>query len=286
VDGPSDEALSWAESAVKQHVVGSRGLREGGAPWLLRFGDGTAAVLRSGFAFDTEVAALRLADARGIPAPRLIAVGDGVMLISVVAGSSRIPLRTTPERLASLGAAAAELHAVELAPTKDLPLRSRPIEGVDFAEWRDRDGTTPLLREAADAVARLPVPLSGPVFVHGDLWQGNTMWLADELVAVIDWDAAGAGHPGIDVGSMRCDAALLFGDGAADVVSTGWRERAGRPPEDVAYWDVVAAVNTPPDLADWESVIQDQGRTDLDGATLTTRRDDFLRAALARLAAT
>jgi aminoglycoside phosphotransferase (APT) family kinase protein len=103
-------------------------------------------------------------------------------------------------------------------------------------------------------------------------------------VAIIDWDAAGAGHPGIDVGSMRCDAALLFGDGAADVVTTGWQERAGHPPDDVAYWDVVAALNTPPDLADWESVIQDEGRTDLDGATLTTRRDRFLRAALDRLA--
>jgi aminoglycoside phosphotransferase (APT) family kinase protein len=276
--------LSWVESAVKQHVVGSRGLREGGEPWLLRFGDGTAAVLRSGYAFDTEVAALRLAEARGISAPRLVAVGDGVMLQSVVAGTSRVPLTPTSARLASLGAAAAELHAVELVPSKDLPLRSRPIERVDFAESRERDGTSSLLREAVDAVARLPMPLSGPVFVHGDLWQGNTMWVADELVAVIDWDAAGAGHPGIDVGSMRCDAAMLFGDGAADVVTTGWQERAGRPPPDLAYWDVVAAVNTPPDLAEWESVIQDQGRPDLDAATLNTRRDSFLRAALDRLA--
>jgi aminoglycoside phosphotransferase (APT) family kinase protein len=185
--------------------------------------------------------------------------------------------------LASLGAAAARWHAVELVPSEDLPFRHRPLESVDFVAWRERDGTSPLLRAAEDAVARLPVPLSGPVLVHGDMWQGNTMWQGDELVAVIDWDAAGVGHPGIDLGSLRCDAALLFGDGAADVVSTGWQERAGRPPEDVAYWDVVAGLNTPPNLAEWESTIQDQGRTDLDGATLTTRRDAFLRSALGRL---
>jgi aminoglycoside phosphotransferase (APT) family kinase protein len=276
--------LSWAGSAVGQHVVSSCGLREGGAPWLLRFGDGTAAVLRSGGAFDTEVAALRLADAHGIPVPRLIAVGDGVMLVSVVAGSSRIPPAPTAGRLASLGAAAAELHAVELVPSNDLPFRQRPIELVDFVRWRARDGTSALLRDAEDAVARLPVPSpSGPVFVHGDLWQGNTMWLDGGLVAVVDWDCAGAGHPGVDLGSLRCDVAVMFGDGAADVVSTGWQERTGRPPADVAYWDVVAALSTPPDLTGWESTIQDQGRTDLDGATLTARRDGFLRSALDRL---
>ncbi|MCP3805152.1 hypothetical protein NLX83_38400 [Allokutzneria sp. A3M-2-11 16] len=55
------------------------------------------------------------------------------------------------------------------------------------------------------------------------------------------------------------------------------------PPADEPYWDVVAALATPPDLIDWESTIQDQGRDDLDGATLTARRDAFLRAALDRL---
>ncbi|GHF12949.1 hypothetical protein GCM10017786_53690 [Amycolatopsis deserti] len=52
----------------------------------------------------------------------------------------------------------------------------------------------------------------------------------------------------------------------------------------MACWDVVAALSTPPRLATWEATIQDQGRTDLDGDTLTARRDSFLRAALNRLA--
>jgi aminoglycoside phosphotransferase (APT) family kinase protein len=264
-------------------VVVSRGLREGGAPWLLRFGDGTEAVLRSGSGVDTEVAALRLAGECGIPAPRLVAVGDAMMLVSVVAGSSRIPLEPTARRLASLGAAAARLHAVGLTPSRELPLRHRPIELADFVRWRERDGASALLREAEDAVARLPEPSSGPVFVHGDLWQGNTMWLDGELVAVVDWDCAGAGHPGVDLGSLRCDAAVMFGGDAAEIVLAGWQERAGRALEGGAYWDVVAALSTPPDLAGWESTIQDQGRVDLDGATLTARRDTFLRAALDRL---
>ncbi|MCP3805151.1 hypothetical protein NLX83_38395 [Allokutzneria sp. A3M-2-11 16] len=62
-----EAALAWAESAVGQRVVDSRGLREGGAPWLLRFDDGAEAVLRGGDGFDTEVAALRLAEENGDP---------------------------------------------------------------------------------------------------------------------------------------------------------------------------------------------------------------------------
>ncbi|MFD2419508.1 phosphotransferase family protein [Amycolatopsis pigmentata] len=262
----------------------SRGLRAGGAPWLLRFDGGAEFVLRSGGAFDTEVAALRLAGECRIPAPHLIAVGDGVMLVSVVAGSSRIPVKPTADRLASLGAAAAALHRVELTPTKDLPLRHRPVELDDFTSWRERDGASALLREAEEAVAQLPEPSSVPVFVHGDLWQGNTMWRNGELTAVVDWDCAGAGHPGVDLGSLRCDASMMFGLDAADTVLTGWQERAGRVLEDVAYWDVVAALSTPPDLTAWQLTIHDQGRDDLDGAVLTARRDAFLRVALDRLA--
>ncbi|HEX4725340.1 MAG TPA: phosphotransferase [Pseudonocardiaceae bacterium] len=67
-----------------------------------------------------------------------------------------------------------------------------------------------LLREAKDAVARLPQPPCDPVFLHGDLWEGNTTWRDGELAAIIDWDC-------------------------------------------------------------------DQGRPDLDGPTLTARRDEFLR---------
>jgi aminoglycoside phosphotransferase (APT) family kinase protein len=281
--GPSEESLSWAESAVGQPVTGTRGLRRGGTPWLLRFGDGTEAVLRGGGGFGTEVAALRQAATCGIPAPRLVAVSDSLLMVSVVAGSSKIPLHPPAGRLAALGAVAARLHAAELVPSNDLPLRHRPIAGVDFDQWRERDGAPPVVREATDAVARLPRPVSRPVFVHGDLWQGNTMWVDGELAAVVDWDCAGAGHPGVDLGSLRCDAAVMFGVSAADAVSAGWQRRPGERRRDEAYWDLVAALSTPPDLVGWEETIQDQGPEDLDGPTMTTRRDAFERAALSRL---
>jgi len=61
----------------------------------------------------------------------------------------------------------------------------------------------------------MPLPQGPSVFVHGDLWQGNTLWNIYSFVGMIDWDAAGPGHPGIDLGTLRCDAAIVFGLPAA-----------------------------------------------------------------------
>ncbi len=48
----------------------------------------------------------------------------------------------------------------------------------------------------------------------------------------------------------------------------------------MAYWDLVAALTTPPDMAQWLPVAHDHGRVDLDAPTLNTRRDAFLHTAL------
>ena len=48
----------------------------------------------------------------------------------------------------------------------------------------------------------------------------------------------------------------------------------------MAYWDLVAALTTPPDMATWLPVAHDHGRVDLDTGTLNNRRDAFMQAAL------
>ncbi len=55
------------------------------------------------------------------------------------------------------------------------------------------------------------------------------------------------------------------------------------PFPDVAYWDVVTALATPPSMTWFVTAVRDQGRTDLDQATMVARRDAFLGAALDRL---
>lgn len=128
------------------------------------------------------------------------------------------------------------------------------------------------------------MPEAETVFVHGDLWHGNTMWTGDSFVGMIDWDSAGAGHCGVDLGSIRLDAALMFGLPAAAEVLAGWQRATGREPDGTAYWDVVASLNTPADMVKPLPNLHAQGRTDLDAATLAARRDAFLQLALAALA--
>jgi hypothetical protein len=119
--------------------------------------------------------------------------------------------------------------------------------------------------------------------VHGDLWQGNALWRGDILAGLVDWDCAGVGPPGVDLGSLRCDAAVCFGMETADDVRRGWEEEAGRPAAGMARWDVVAALSTPPDMGWFPGAIAGQGRPDLTRDILVRRRDAFLRDALGRL---
>ena len=292
--------LSWAASQVgaDARLVALEGLRAGAGPWRLRIdggGKAVEAVLRVGDTnsrqqLATEAAALGFAEAHQLAAPRLLAVdldgaaaGVPVLLMTVLAGSSAIPTMASTARLRALGAAAATLHTVATTPRPHLPLRARPLADVDFAAKRRATGSSPLLEAAAERVNELPMPQGVTVFVHGDLWQGNTLWTGETCVGMVDWDAAGAGHPGIDLGTLRLDAAIVFGLPAAAEVLEGWRQTTGQAADAVPYWDLVAVLTTPTDLTQWLPVAHAHGRVDLDAATLNNRRDAFLRSALDQL---
>lgn len=246
--------------------------------------------------------------------------GTPALLTSALPGTSEIPTEIPGRRLRALGAAAAEFHRIPLVPRPELPLRLRHMPWIDLAlerRWAGRyqlasdskkqsvleeflaehpgwdpDGarevlattsSTPLLNAADARLCELAVPQGGEVFVHGDLWQGNTMWEGETYVGTIDWEAAGAGHYGVDLGALRLDAAILFNLSAADEVLAGWEEATGSRAEAVAYWDVVACLNTAADMKGFLPTIHQAGRTDIDAGMLTERRDAFLLDALERL---
>jgi aminoglycoside phosphotransferase (APT) family kinase protein len=300
------ELFGWALTALRpapgEHGVQRVGLREGGSPWRIELDDGTGAVLRVAPAaerqhLETELAALELAGRHGLPVPRVIAADlDGAVvegrlavLMSLLPGSSRSHgAAPSQDRFRALGVLAATIAAVPAPrPSAALPVRARPIPSLDFVALRRAEPVRPLLAAAEETLAELPVPDRPAVFVHGDLWQGNTLWSGGAdgatLTGVVDWDCAGVGPAGIDLGSLRCDAAMTSGREAADAVLAGYEETVGRPADDVAHWDVVAALATPPAIGWFTDAIRDQGRSDLDQPTLLHRRDAFLRAALARL---
>ena len=280
--------IAWAEGVLGAAVTSVRGLRAGGSPWRLETGRAVAIMRVSQrqelATMRVEQAGLEFAATTAVPAPRLLAVevsADPVALLTeLMPGSSAIPVEPRPARLRALGAVAAGLHAVAVPPAAGLPTRDQPIGPVDFDHLRASAPRQDLLVRAEQA-RRDHRPQSADGFTHGDLWQGNTLWDGDRLTAVIDWECAGVGPAGVDLGSLRLDAAMCFGlDAAADVLA-GWEAEAGRPADDVAVLGRRRrASSTPPDVGWFADTISSQGRPDLSRELLEERRNRFLATAL------
>jgi aminoglycoside phosphotransferase (APT) family kinase protein len=295
---PEAEVLDWVSAVLDAEVTVLCGLRNGSSPFLLRSGD-REVILRVVSAeraveTATEVAAMACAArvAGGVlPVAELLGydlaerTGNGLMLMARVPGTSMIPAEPDPERLRALGAVAARISSIQLTPSPALPVRSGPIECEDFAGMRREHGASDLLRAAEAAVAATWPQDERPGLVHGDLWCGNTVWDGGRLTAVLDWDCAGVGPAGIDLCSLRCDAAWCHGIEAAENVLDGWEAETGRTARDVPYWDVVAALASPPDMGSFPVSMAFQGRPDLTGEVMLKRREAFLDAALSQLTA-
>jgi aminoglycoside phosphotransferase (APT) family kinase protein len=304
---PDPAVLRWVATCVEPgasvasvasvvSVVSVTGLgRLGGSPWLVRLSgsDIDEVVVRVGdeasvALLATEAAALEVIAASDVPGPRLLGVTTGgptapgvfALVMTRVPGTSRSTGAPSTARLRALGEAVAMVHAAPLPSSSHLPVRRRPIEPVDFDAVRRSEPARPLLVEAEDVLRRIPMPDHRPVFVHGDFWHGNAMWDHDRLTGIVDWECAGVGHPGIDLGMQRCDAALAVGPSGADAVLAGYESATGRAAADVAYWDVVGALATPPTMDWFVQTMVAHGHTELDPPTLLARRDAFLAAAL------
>jgi aminoglycoside phosphotransferase (APT) family kinase protein len=300
---PPDALLEWvvdsraASTIVRTAPVSQSG--EGGPWWLSAVVEGreTALVLKAEQPDDaarqrlaTAGAALEVAAANDIAAPRLVALdveaacGWHALLTTALPGSSSIAAGITSARLRALGSEAARLHLVAGTPTTELPVRSRSLEGYDLNAGTTATASTPLLDEARQVLADVSLPHEEPFgFVHGDFWQGNTLWDGDRYTGAVDWDFAGFGPAGIDLGSLRADVVVLHGAEAGDEVLAGWEATVGRPAPNLAWWDLVAGVSTPEDMGGWLPNFHAQGRTDLDLAVITRRRDEFVKQGLHRL---
>ncbi len=305
---PSDQVLRWATEAVGgMSVVSTESLsssshRPSGTFRLSIQGPATRITdvilklsvprwILDGMVI-TNARALQLAETYGLPAPRLIAAdldgrasGSVATLETFLPGSADLPPVVSVARLREAGAAIAKVHAFTLKSQPDLPYRPRPIAVDDRAAERRRGWmpTTPLLHQADKQVRLRRVRVTKSVFVHGDIWGGNMLWEGDRCVALIDWKTAGVGDPGVDLGSLRMQMALQYGQDAPAHVLDGWQREAGRAAIAVPYWDAVAALNTPTEMHGWPGFADDG--SPLDAAAVTERRDAFLRTALDQLPA-
>jgi aminoglycoside phosphotransferase (APT) family kinase protein len=77
--------------------------------------------------------------------------------------------------------------------------------------------------------------------VHIDYWPGNVLWHRGHIAAIVDWEEAAYGDPGIDVAYCRMELALSGMGHVADAFLRAYEAQRGRQVENLAFWELAAA---------------------------------------------
>jgi aminoglycoside phosphotransferase (APT) family kinase protein len=208
-----------------------------------------------------EYQALHLLQAHGIPVPQpLYLDAEGALLGSpgivtrFVHGHHLIDPPDPQEWARTMATMLARIHAVPYSRTA-IPFL---LDANSDAAWFARAAAVPkplldhedgqrVWQAVRDLLPRTrPEP---PVLTHLDYWPGNMLWREGEITAVVDWEEAAAGDPGVDVAYARMHLLLLGMEDAAQTFLETYEAQTGRPVANMALWDLAAATRAMPDPA-------------------------------------
>jgi fructosamine-3-kinase len=176
--------------------------------------DGREAIVKTGGGVRIEAAMLQAIAASGAPAPKVLAVGEGILVMEAMPSDGGLG-----GAWRSLGAALATLHAAQgdqCGWAEDYAFSSVAIPNGWMASWpafwaeRRLSPSCPhvapdLARRiealAADLPNRLP-DLPAPSLLHGDLWGGNILASGARVTAFID-PACYYGHGEVDIAMLN-----------------------------------------------------------------------------------
>ena len=207
---------------------------------------------------ESEFRALALAAKHGVAAPAPIWVDriglfpERAIVISFVEGQVVLDPADPIDWAAQLAAALNSIHGIRTTPADQALF---PELGDDDSHYQGREALEqhPLGKElwvrrigAIDSLQ--PVD---PVYVHHDFWSGNTLWIDDALVAVLDWEGGTIADPAIDVAYCALDIRLLGLEEAAGHFVEVYRELSGRDLPNLWYWELQALTRPMPDIAIW-----------------------------------
>ena len=105
----------------------------------------------------------------------------------------------------------------------------------------------PELWERAYAAVAAGQPQESEVFIHRDYHPGNTLWHDSKLTGIVDWTTASVGSARVDLGHMRWNLVVSYGEPVADQYLACYRELSDSTVPAEPYWDLRTVVDLMPD---------------------------------------
>ena len=142
----------------------------------------------------------------------------------------------------------------------------------------------PLSSDIFDAVRKLQSKLvpAPPVLVHLDYWHGNVLWRHGRISAVLDWDFAGYGDPGIDVAYFRMNMHLRGIKEAADCFLKAYERQSGEAVKNLGFRELAAAAQPLPSPIRWIPMSKDMGGAQITDERAIAQYEEFVAGALQR----
>ena len=193
-----------------------------------------------------EVRVLELLRSTAIPAPDVIAAdpeGDccdvpALLFVRLAGHSPRLADTAGDGFCRQLAETLAAIHDIgaEVQPSLESYRLYYDRPQAAPARWMP---ATPTWSRAIAAV-RQPPPRTAMTLIHRDYHPENTLWSRRRLTGVVDWTQASWGPPGLDLGHMRWNLVLDYGQAVADRFFACYQAATGRAVEDQPYWDLVS----------------------------------------------
>jgi aminoglycoside phosphotransferase (APT) family kinase protein len=201
-----------------------------------------------------EFKAFELLRRYGIPAPEPLYLDEEGTVLGIPGIVTRYVTGTQIESPAdpaswarALAVMLARIHAVPCNATT----RGYLLDANAEATWFLRAGTAPdymvahpdgaavwqMVHDLWPSLQQVPSTL-----VHIDYWPGNLLWDQGQITAVVDWEEAAYGDPGIDVAYCRMEMHLSGMGHVADEFLETYEREAGRPAANLGFWELAAAV--------------------------------------------
>lgn len=202
-----------------------------------------------------EFKTLQLLIEHGLPVPEPLYLDD----TGTILGSPGIVTRYMPGKLAMAQpypAQWAETLAETLASIHSIPIdasnKSYLLDANSEVLWflRSKDSVPKYISTHPKGMVLwqamidyLPKQIRvEPSLVHVDYWSGNILWDKGVISAVVDWEEAAQGDPGIDVAYCRMDMVLCGMSEAADKFLATYEKQMSKPVSNLGFWELAAAV--------------------------------------------